>query len=403
MAQPMGLYGWIESNNSRSLLLFGGFLVAVQVLAAVVLILPLAFVDPRHSPLIGPIGYITRYAPGVLGLSALWFGLQMLWHIETVKKAVGFHFVDGTDEPRLCRVIEPLILAMGLPTPFVAVIESRARNAFACGVGRKKAVVVVTRGLLLALDEQELGAVLAHELSHIKNGDIRLMAAANVFMGALSAMQSHNPMRFTLLHLVVVVLVPAVLPVFVLAGFVSHLAWRGGQVLRLLIASSREFMADAQAAELTRNPAALASALVKVEMDYRVETARHEDDAMMIAGDSEGEAATHPTVAQRIAALANTTGAMVFNSPHSPRRVFGRAGTSLDEAEAAAITRSLPATRALARVREGSTYNWLGLDQMGTWALLGAVAVLVGLHFDKITSVPALMALFDPSAIGIGR
>ena len=340
MAQPMGLYGWVESNNTRSFVLFAGFLVAVQVLAAVLLMLPLALVDPAHSPLLGPMHYVGRYAPLVLGLSALWFGLQMLWHIETVKKAVGFRFVDGHDEPRLCRVIEPLIIAMGLPAPFVAVIESPARNAFACGVGRKKAVVVVTRGLMQALDEQELAAVLAHELSHIKNSDIRLMAAANVFMGALGAMQRHNPMRFTVLHLIVVVLVPAVLPVFVLAGFVAHLAWRGGQVLRLLISSSREFIADAQAAELTRNPAALASALVKVEQDYRVETARREEDAMMIAGDSEGEAATHPTVAQRIAALASTTGAMVFNAPHSPRRIFGRAGATLDEAEAAAITRS---------------------------------------------------------------
>ena len=396
MAQPTGLYGWIESNDGRSAGLFCGFLLAVQVLVAVLLILPLALLDIGHSPLNSPLGYLARYAPLVLIASAVWFGLQMLWHIETVKKAVGFHFVDSRDEARLCRVIEPLIIAMGLPVPFVGVIESRARNAFACGVGHKKAVVVVTRGLLHALDEEELAAVLAHELSHIKHGDIRLMAAANVLLGGLATMQRYNPMRFTIFHMVAAVVVPAVLPIVLVAGFVSHLALRAGQVLRLLIASSREFIADAEAADLTRNPAALASALIKVEHDYRVETARDEDDAMMIAGDSDGEGATHPTVAQRIAALARTTGSMVFNAPHSPSRIFGRAGTSLEEAEAAALNRRLPPTRALARVRRASNTNWLGLDPLGTWALAGTTVLLVLLNWGSIHDLPSLLALFAP-------
>ena len=100
-----------------------------------------------------------------------------------------FRFVDDQDEPRLCRIVEPLIIAAGLPTPYVGVIDTPALNAFACGIRQKDAVLVFTRGLIDGLDDDELAAVAAHEIVHIKNGDIRLIAATNVCLDTLNLLQ----------------------------------------------------------------------------------------------------------------------------------------------------------------------------------------------------------------------
>ena len=400
MAAPTGLHGWIQSNDGRSTGLFLGFLFAIQLIAPLALLLPLVFLDVHHAPFFGWGGYLVRYAPLVLVGSVAWFAAQLWWHVETVKRAVGFHFVDDADEPRLCRVIEPLIILTGLPVPFVGVIESDARNAFACGIGRKKAVVVATRGLLDALDDVELASVLAHELSHIRNGDIRLMAAANIFMSTLTRLHARNVLRFTPVHGVIALIVPAVLPLSIAGSVIGRVALRAGQVSRLLIASSREFIADAEAAQWTRNPGALASALLKVDGRHRVACARAEDDAMMIAGESVGPGATHPTVAQRVAALARVTGSMVFNAPHAPREEDWTPAVSRDAVERIAFGRRAMATGAIARVRQGDGENLLGLTPWGTLALVVTVGALIGLHWDDLGNARAMAATFDPRPIG---
>lgn len=404
MSQPTGLYGWIQSNDGRSLGLFLGFLIAVQAIAAMVLFLPLTVIDANHAPFLGWGGYFTRYVPMVVVASIAWFGWQMFWHIEAVRRAVGFHFVDDDDEPHLCRVIEPLIMTLGIPIPFVGVIESDARNAFACGVARKKAVVVVTRGLIEDLTDEELACVLGHELSHIKNGDIRLMAAANIFMDALSRLHKNNPLRFTPIHVVLAIAIPAILPLTLVGGFIGHLALRAGQVSRLMIASAREFIADAEAVQLTQNPAAMASALVKVENHWQVEGARRGDDAMMIAGDTEGENATHPTVAQRIAALARTTGSMVFNAPGALPEAVWDSSKSLSEARAAALLRRLPKAGALPRVRVGSSENLVGLTRGGVIMCAFTIFSLTVIHWSEANNPRAILAKFDvrPIALMLG-
>ncbi len=403
--EPTGLYSWIRSNDGRSTGLFLAFLMAVQLLAIPSLFVPLMLIDPGHAPFLGWSGYFLRYAPLVLAGSVGWFGWKYWWHIETVKRAAGFHFIDNADEPYLCSVIEPLIVMWGLPIPFVGVIETPARNAFACGVGRKKAVVVVTRGLIEDLTREELSCVLAHELSHIKNGDIRLMAAANIFMSALTEMHRNNPMQMTPIHAVLAIAVPALLPITLLGNLLGAVALRAGQTSRLLIASSREYIADAEAVQLTKNPGAMASALVKVEHAFRLKGMRAVDDAMLIAGETEGDNATHPTIAQRIAALARTTGSMVFNSPDSPSRAAIATMPSLSQAEAAALLRRLPEARPIERIRRSAKPNWLALDQMGQISAVFAVATLLTLHWQEIGQPDKLLAKFDtrPIAAMIGN
>jgi Zn-dependent protease with chaperone function len=392
---PTGLHSWIRSNDGRSLVLFIVFLLALQTIVGLNLFFPLAVFDPGHAPLFSWGGYFTRYAPLVLIGSGVWFGWEFFWHIESVKKASGFSFIDEHDEPRLCSIIQPLITIMGLPVPFVGIIESPARNAFACGIARKKAVVVVTRGLIDSLNNDELAAVLAHELSHIKNGDIRLMAAANIFMTRLQVLHKNNPLKFTPIHVVLAFAIPVILPLTLAGTFIAHIVLRAGQVSRLMIASSREYIADAEAVQLTQNPAAFASALLKVGHNYRIDSMRREDDAMMIAGDTEGDDATHPTVAQRVAALARTTGSMVFNAPGAIGEEQWAAVPALREARAAAQLQALPKANFLARLRSGSKVDIFGFSMMAKLMLLVTVVGLAYIHFEELGSAKTMAAKFD--------
>jgi Zn-dependent protease with chaperone function len=392
---PTGLYGWIRSNDARSLKLFAGFALAVQLLAAGILLLPLALFDPAHSPLFGLDGYLVRYVPIIFLLSVIVFAAQLFWYMQTVKNASGFVFVDDQDEPRLCRIIEPLIVLQGMPAPFVAVIETSQRNAFACGISRKRAVVVVTRGLLEALNDDELEAVLAHELAHVRNGDIRLMAAANICMRNMREFKKVDEYKFNLFAAVASVAIPALFPLIVLGCLVAQVGMRWAFASRLAITSSREFIADAQAAQLTKNPAALASALIKVDGQHRIDEMRREDDAMMIAGESEGKDASHPDVRERIDALARVTGSMVFNAPGaaSPEALGG--------VERQAVFKGKRSAGVLARARQAVPGGLLGFSRKSHYMMLATIAAFLLINLPDIGSARAMAAKFDVRTIGV--
>jgi Zn-dependent protease with chaperone function len=387
-AQPSGLYGWIQSNNSRSLQFFAGFAIAVQLLAAMLLILPLSALDPEHSPLFGLGGYLARYVPLIFIGSMACFLAQLFWHMETVKRRAGFRYVDARDEPRLCRILEPLIVRMAIPVPFVAVIETSRCNAFACGLSRKHAVVVVTRGLLDVLNDHELEAVLAHELTHIRNGDIRLMAAANICMGNLEELDRSNILQFRhWSQAILCVVFPFLFPMMLLGGMIGQVAMRTARKARLAITSSREFVADAEAAQITKNPAALASALVRIRGRDRIDNIAPKDDAMMISGIEHGDQATHPAVQQRIDALARVTGSMVFIAPNAAKL------TQLGGAERSALFRA-PITAEKAAPDEVRA-DLFGLTPQNRFLLALAVVVFLGFNIFQLNDLAAMHAKFD--------
>jgi Zn-dependent protease with chaperone function len=393
--QPTGLYGWIQSNNSRSLQFFAGFAVAVQMLAAILLIVPLSLMDEAHSPVFGLGGYVMRYVPLILIASIVLFIAQLFWHMETVKRRAGFRYVDATDEPRLCRILEPLIVQMMIPVPFVAVIETAKCNAFACGISRKHAVVVVTRGLIEVLNDHELEAVLAHELTHIRNGDIRLMAAANICMGNLAEMDKANILQFRhWSQAILCVLFPFFFPMMLLGGFVGQVAMRTARKARLAITSSREFIADAEAAQITKNPAALASALVRIRGRDRIDTIAPKDDAMMISGVEHGDDATHPAVQERIDALTRVTGSMVFIAPGAaPMHELGGVERSALFGRAAFKAQALERTEAAED--DPSRTDIFGLTKQTRFFLALAVAVFLGVNILQLGDWHAMRAKFD--------
>jgi Zn-dependent protease with chaperone function len=408
-----GLYGHVRHNDARSLALFAAFVAAFHILAMLGLVVPLAMLDPEHAPLFGWTGYLVRWVPIVTVIGALLFAAQMAWHVRTVRRRTEFRFVDDQDEPRLCRIVEPLAIAAGLPTPYVGVIDSPALNAFACGIRRKDAVLVFTRGLIDGLDDDELAAVAAHEIVHIVNGDIRLMAATNVCLDTLKLLQqrrstrpAHRLQEVCILPILAVLLPVAVVLVLVVM-FLRRLAVDGSHLARLLIASARELIADAEAARLTQNPAALVSALRRIEGRSLIPGLAAGQDAMMIDGAHEGAFATHPTIAERVAAIVAVTGSMALIAPGrrdtrppelNAGEGFGRRPAS---ALGAAFSRSARqgAGAALARVSSDGAFNRLGLTREMSLGAVAAVGIFLWMHGADLGNPGALARAFDAAPL----
>ena len=407
-----GLYGHVRSNDARSLALFAGFVAAFHLLAMLGLLVPLAMYDPEHAPLYGWTGYLIRWVPIVTVIGAILFAVQMAWHVRTVRRRTDFRFVDDQDEPRLCRIVEPLVIAAGLPTPYVGVIDTPALNAFACGIRQKDAVLVFTRGLIDGLDDDELAAVAAHEIVHIVNGDIRLIAATNVCLDTLNLLQPRpnrrpaNRFKAVCSLPILAFVLPMMVVLFLVVMFLRRLAVDGSHLTRLLIASAREFIADAEAVRLTQNPAALVSALRRIEGRSVIPGLAAGQDAMMIDGAHEGAYATHPTIADRVAAIISVTGSMALIAPaHRDTRPselraqkgFGRRAGALDAAFLRDARQS--ANAAFARVSSGSEFNRLGLTREMTVGAVAAVGVFLWMHSADLRNPAALVGAIDPGSV----
>ncbi|WP_295635930.1 M48 family metalloprotease [Novosphingobium sp.] len=402
-----GLYGHVAHNDKRSIQLLGGFVLSFQMIAIVSLWAPLAMWDPAHAPFENWTGYLLRWVPLTMIAGAGLFALQFAWHVRTVQKQTGFRFVDNADEPRLCRIIEPLIIAAGLPTPYVAVIDSPARNAFACGIRAQDAVLVFTRGLIDGLDDEELAAVAAHEIAHIKAGDIRLIAATNVCVGTLEWF-THRQFRKvpwyqeSLSLILSSFMLPVIVPLYIGFSTLRQQALRGAHLTRLMVSSARELVADAEAVRLTQNPAALVSALRAIDGRSGLGDLSSGQDAMMIDGATDGPTASHPTIAERIAAIVAVTGSMALVAPsrRDTREPSQRPGGFGRRAALVSTEAPTPAAPARHRATAGNGRNWLGLTPATSWGALIACSMIAGIHAQDLTTPAGIARTFDVRVVG---
>jgi len=404
-----GLFGWVQANDRRSIALFSVFALALQLAAALALYLPLAGFDETHAPFLNWGGYLVRYVPLVALAATAIFALQMAWHARAVRRVAAFDFVDHQDEPRLCDIIEALAIARGLPAPYVGVIESAALNAFACGIRQGDAIVVVTRGLIDGLDDEELAAVVAHELAHIANGDIRLMAAANICLSMLRRLtvprrpKPVNPLVELIGLPIVLFVAPPLFVAVMIVAVLSQCAVRAGHGVRALIGASREFVADAAAVEATQNPAALVSALKKIEGRSRIAGLPALHESMMIDGAAAGPYATHPSIGQRVKAVIAVTGSMALIAP-------GRRDTRQTDVRGKGFGRRPPepplqeASAHGARFDGGDGRNWLGLTRTATLGAAVGLIAFVGWRGAQLQDPRRVLAEFDPrpaTAVGV--
>lgn len=221
----------------------------------------------------------------------------------------GARSVGVTEEPEYVHLVENLCIASGIPQPHLHIIETDAINAFATGRDPQHASIAVTRGLLQKLEKREIEAVLAHELSHIKNYDIRLMTVIVVLVGTIALLVDwFTRVRFwgggerrnerggalALFGFLVVIFAPII-----------------GHIIKLAVSRQREYLADASAAYITRFPDALANALEKINSDHAVYNQANSAIAHLFISDPlkhigkrvAGLFSTHPPIEERISRL----------------------------------------------------------------------------------------------------
>jgi heat shock protein HtpX len=265
------------------------------------------------------IGYIASGMSGAISgviIAAIVAGLVVLWSLTfgqaTVLAVSGAQPVTQEQAPVLYDIVSTLAIGDGLPMPKVYIINDPSPNAFATGTSPKKAAITVTTGLLAIMNREELEGVIGHEMSHIRNLDVRLVliVATSVALIGLLASLLWRSLFFTRggnnrdSGYLIIILIAA-------AALLSVVAVIVGPLMQFALSRSRESLADASSVELTRNPAGLLHALQKLQQnDKPFAKMTHATAAMCIddplqhhGGFTHHLFDTHPPIEQRIAAL----------------------------------------------------------------------------------------------------
>src|SRR6202790_4190063 len=183
-----GLYTHIASNKFRSMLLLAGLFVLIYVLVyAGALVAEAVFNSgaPADYYLAAAARDLIAALPYATGAAVLWIVIAYFFHQSVIDAVTGGEDVTRQQQPRLYNLLENLCISRGIPMPKLKIIESDALNAFATGLNQRQYAVTVTTGLLNALNDQEIEAVLGHELTHIRNGDVQMMVIAVIIAGVV--------------------------------------------------------------------------------------------------------------------------------------------------------------------------------------------------------------------------
>ncbi|HEV3501239.1 MAG TPA: M48 family metallopeptidase [Bradyrhizobium sp.] len=337
-----GLYTHIASNKFRSMLLLAGLFVLIYVMVYAGALIAEAVFNSGASAdyyLAAAARDLVAAFPYATGAAVLWIVIAYFFHQSIVDAVTGGQDATRQQQPRLYNLLENLCISRGIPMPKLKVIESDALNAFATGLSQRQYAITVTSGLLKALNDQEIEAVLGHELTHIRNGDVQMMVIAVIIAGVVgffaelffrsftnfgwgsggrrsswstssSSSSSDGDRRGSGGGGAIVVIIVAVALI--------ALAWLLSQLVRLALSRSRELLADAGSVELTKNPDAMISALRKIENRGELPGATSAVMELCLDNPREGFAdlfATHPSVDSRVQALVK------FAGGHDPGRL----------------------------------------------------------------------------------
>lgn len=346
MFRAYGLYGHIQANRVRSVLLLAGFVVLLQVLQFSLYLLMGGILGGGLS-LDEIIVAAWRRFQGSwylsLVLAGLWFAIAYAIHGALIQAATKARGVERREAPELYNALENLCVSRGIPMPKLQIIDSPALNAYAAGLHQGNYTIAVTRGLIDTLEPDELEAVLAHELTHIINKDTQMMVIAIIFAGIFAFFadlfirpwdfpygvypQSRSTTR------------PGgwdqryeeeddrqsgrrsgrgggdggagALIAIIIAIAIILITWGVSMMLRFALSRSREYLADAGAVELTKRPEAMIGALRKIsanpilDVPSRVEAFFIETP---VAERRAGILSTHPSIDERIDAIVRFAG-----------------------------------------------------------------------------------------------
>jgi heat shock protein HtpX len=300
--QYVGLTKQISRNNRYSLLL----LIAFPALLLAMFYVFFFFADKQDTEATNE--HFLQTIPLVLIGVTIWFFIAWMGHSAFIRMATGSKPLERKENKRVYNLLENLCIQQGMTMPALYVIEDESLNAFATGISSKTFSISLSRGIINKLDDDELEGVIAHELTHIRNRDVRLLIVSIIFVGIFSflAEMALRSLRFNSGskkkdggYIVLIAIA-----VTAICYFISLF-------LRFGISRSREYLADAGGAEMTKKPYALANALRKIDDDPRIEAVKRSDVAQMFIENPQSEKknffaglfATHPPIKKRIELL----------------------------------------------------------------------------------------------------
>jgi heat shock protein HtpX len=337
-----GLYTHIAANKTRSMVLLAGlFLLVYVIVYAGGLIFEVLNNGDATVPyyLRAALFDVIRTLPYSTAAAILWIIIAYFFHQSIIDAVTGGESVTRQQQPRLYNLLENLCISRGIPMPKLKIMESNALNAFATGLNPRQYSITVTTALLNTLNDQEIEAVLGHELTHIRNGDVQMMVVAVVIAGVVgffaellfrsfsnvgyygwggggsswssssssssssSDSGGSSDRKSSSGGAAVLIIIIAVVLIVV--------AWALSQLVKLALSRSREYLADAGSVELTKNPDAMISALRKIEGRGELPGATSAVMELCVDNPREGFAdlfATHPSVESRVGALVKYAG-----------------------------------------------------------------------------------------------
>ncbi|MGB4292012.1 MAG: M48 family metallopeptidase [Bacteroidales bacterium] len=311
----VGLQSQIWKNNTRSVLLLIMFPVILYALTWLFFFI-LSLQKESQMTIADVNNGFLRVFPLITAGVIIWFIVAYFSHSAMIRAATGSKPLERKENKRVYNLVENLCIAVGMKMPAINIIEDDSLNAFASGIDDRTYTISLSRGIINKLNDEELEAVIAHELTHIRNRDVRLLIISIVFVGifAFIAEAIFRSIRFSSVSsrnrkgggagiAILVALVLAIIGYFI------------AMLIRFAISRKREYLADAGAAELTKRPRALASALRKVSQDPTIEAVKRADVAQMFIENPQlglkkehvspfaSLFATHPPIEKRIAIL----------------------------------------------------------------------------------------------------
>ena len=304
----VGLQSQIWKNNMKSVLLLIMF---PLVLYALIWLFIYFLTETEYRTVESTTTSFIYTIPWVTIGVAIWFIIAWFSHTSMISRATGSRALARKENKRVYNLVENLSIAAGIKMPKVNIIEDDSLNAFASGISERTYTVSLSRGIIEKLNDEELEGVIAHELTHIRNRDVRLLIISIVFVGIFSFISE------TLLRSMIygggrrssggkkgsgsAQLIGLALA---LVGLLL------ATIFRFALSQKREYLADAGGAELTKNPLALASALQKVSQDSTIEAVKRKDVAQMFIENPQLSGkrsfnmfATHPPIQKRIEIL----------------------------------------------------------------------------------------------------
>jgi heat shock protein HtpX len=330
MAAP-GYVTHAAENRRQFAWVIGLYLLSFQMIGGLVAMLVLMVFDPAHMLLVDPLGYFARYGVPITLIAGALFWWIFLGHAEAVSRQLSVVNPSRIDEPRFLRIAEEQCITLGVRLPRFGIIEVPQPNALAVGEGSASGLIAVTRGLLDQLDDDELAAVIAHQASHIRNGDTRVLAANYALMRTAVMLQVNNALRFEdWRQLLLPVVFPPMLLIMLLSGMITMASIEIARMARRSIKLSRFHICDGEAVRVTHRPDALHSALIKIGGKGAFAGSEAFDD-LLFDGRNDSDGGSHPAVVERLQTIARLGGDLM------------QPGRSRRDTRAAALRSSTPA------------------------------------------------------------